>query len=220
MDDPGVDPADHRAALAALGRVNHRLGVDRRLVRAIELGVGAAPARLLDIGTGGGGLLHAALEHAHRTGRKWQGCALDCSAFALTEARRGVNGLHAAYVAGDALLLPFADRSFDVVACSLLLHHFDPADAARLLNEAARVCRGLLLIGDLDRSRTAWLATWLVTRLTSRSYLFHVDGPRSVRAAYRPNEAVELAQEAGLAGAEIRRHFPFRWTLRWQRNGQ
>jgi SAM-dependent methyltransferase len=42
--------------------------------------------------------------------------------------------------------IPFADDSFDVVACRVGAHHFqDPAGA---LNEMARVSRGLVLIAD------------------------------------------------------------------------
>jgi SAM-dependent methyltransferase len=42
--------------------------------------------------------------------------------------------------------IPFADASFDVVACRAAAHHFqDPADA---LKEMARVSRGLVLTSD------------------------------------------------------------------------
>jgi SAM-dependent methyltransferase len=42
--------------------------------------------------------------------------------------------------------IPFADASFDVVACRAAAHHFqDPADA---LKEMARVSRGLVLVAD------------------------------------------------------------------------
>jgi SAM-dependent methyltransferase len=42
--------------------------------------------------------------------------------------------------------IPFADSSFDVVACRVAVHHFqDPAGA---LQEMARVSRGLVLVAD------------------------------------------------------------------------
>jgi SAM-dependent methyltransferase len=42
--------------------------------------------------------------------------------------------------------IPFADSSFDVVACRVAAHHFQ--DAAGALKEMARVSRGLVLIAD------------------------------------------------------------------------
>jgi SAM-dependent methyltransferase len=42
--------------------------------------------------------------------------------------------------------LPFADASFDVVACRVAAHHFD--DPAAALREMARVSRALVLLSD------------------------------------------------------------------------
>jgi SAM-dependent methyltransferase len=49
-------------------------------------------------------------------------------------------------VVGRAAELPFADASFDVVACRVAAHHFqDPAPAVK---EMARVSRSLVLVAD------------------------------------------------------------------------
>lgn len=42
--------------------------------------------------------------------------------------------------------IPFADGSFDVVACRVAAHHFE--DVARALGEMARVSRDLVLVAD------------------------------------------------------------------------
>jgi SAM-dependent methyltransferase len=42
--------------------------------------------------------------------------------------------------------IPFADGSFDVVACRVAAHHF--ADVAEAVREMARVSRGLVLVAD------------------------------------------------------------------------
>jgi hypothetical protein len=55
------------------------------------------------------------------------------------------------------------------------------------------------------------------TRLLSRSPVVHVDGPRSVAAAFTPAEALDLAQRAGLTGATVVRRWPCRFLLTWRR---
>ncbi len=218
MDDPQVDPHEHRAALAALRRSNRVLRFDARLARAVAEVAPRDDARIVELGTGGGGLLAAMAAHFNRTEIPHRLIGLDRSPFALAHAQAYLaSGRTGRFVAGDALRLPFADRSLDVVVCSLLLHHFDADDAIRLLQEAARVACRAVVVGDLNRTRLAWALTWLVTRLTSRSRLFHVDGPRSVRAAYRPAEVLALTAAAGLAAATVRPNFPFRWIMIWQR---
>jgi SAM-dependent methyltransferase len=54
-------------------------------------------------------------------------------------------GMHPTVVS-RAEEIPFADASFDVVACRVAAHHFE--DPAGALTEMARVSRGLVLISD------------------------------------------------------------------------
>jgi ubiquinone/menaquinone biosynthesis C-methylase UbiE len=218
MDDPAVDHGLHRHALQALRQTNRWLQIDQRLVREIGRLMPAAReqrATLLEIGTGAGGLLALSAE---RLPGDWVRIGLDRSRFALSQAREQLRGIAgSALIAGDAANLPFRDRSVDVVVCSLLLHHFDPTGAVALLYEAARVCRRGVVVCDLTRGYLPWVLTWLVTHVVSRSPLFHVDGPRSVRAAYLQSEALSLAHAAGLQRAKVVRVFPFRWMMVWRR---
>ncbi len=213
IDDPSLDPQAHAHALWSLNLVNRLLGVDRRLYAALATLGAADRLSVLDMGAGGGGFLGYVFRR--RGGASTPPLlALDWSAFALAQAEMWYDGMIRPVVA-DARHIPLADSSIDVVTCSLFLHHFDEADIVDILREAARVARRGLIIGDLSRSRLAYVLTWMVTRLISRSRVFHVDGPRSVRASFRPDELAELAGQAGLAGAQVRRRFPFRLMLVW-----
>ena len=86
-----------------------------------------------------------------------------------------------------------------------------------VLREAARVARLGIVIDDLSRSAAAFVVTWLGTRILSRSHVFHVDGPRSVRAAFRQEELAQLAGRAGLNGARVEKRFPFRLLVVWKK---
>ena len=52
------------------------------------------------------------------------------------------------YLVGDAARIPCADRSFDVVLLSYLLHHLPPEIVPAVLQEAARVSREYIVIVD------------------------------------------------------------------------
>jgi len=215
MDQPGLDPAAHAHALTSLNRANRMLGIDRRLWRAARDG-GGLVCSVLDIGCGGGGFL--AFVRANNGGNAaGRLIGLDVSSVALAFARERQPGIH--WVAGEAKRLPLADRSVDVVTCSLFLHHFDEPDAITILREAARVARRAVIVGELVRSSLAWTLTYLTTRTLSRSWIFHVDGPRSVRAAFRAGELRALAGQAGLEPVKIRRCFPLRYLMIWHKPG-
>lgn len=167
------------------------------------------PARtLLDLGCGQGAFLKqfSGSNHARMIGVDRSRVALSLAATSLPSG---------SWVEADVRELPIRDASIDIVLCSLLVHHFDPADAVRLLSEAGRVARLGVIVSDLTRSRLAWVCTWLFTRLFSRSWVFQVDGPRSVRAAYTRKELQSLAARANLEGATVRAQFPFRMLLVW-----
>lgn len=214
MDHPTVEASAHAHALRSLNRANRLFGLNRNLHAGLKE-LGAADLSVLDVGCGGGGFLgHVAGRSASR--RPGLLIGLDRSEFALQCARTW-HGRVAQYAATDARRLPFSDNSIDVVTCSLFLHHFDDPEAIVILHEAARVCRRGVVVADLARSWPAWVLTWLATRIVSRSWIFHVDGPRSVRAAFRASELADLAQQAGLAGARVECRFPFRLQLIWRK---
>lgn len=215
MDDPTANPAELATVLRVLNRSNRILGVDRRMYGAICDFGDAAELSILDLGSGGGGFL----EYSSRSGvsrDRAMRVGLDRSPVMVRMARTW-HGDRLDFVVGDALAVPFAEKSIDVVTCSLFLHHFDPPQVQAILREMARVARIGVVVCDLTRSRISLALTWLVTHVTSRSRLFHVDGPRSVRAAFQPEEMLAMASDAGLIGARAKRIFPFRFLMTWKR---
>ena len=101
--------------------------------------------RVLDVATGGGHTAFALAPSAAEV------VALDLTQPMLEVARkeaeaRGLRNIR--YVAGDAQALPFADASFDVVACRHAPHHFPNVQQA--INEWARVLKpgGKLILVD------------------------------------------------------------------------
>ena len=116
---------------------------------------------------------------------------------------------------GDALRLPFATRSVDVVTCSQLLHHFTEADGARLLAELDRVARRRVIVSDLRRSYLAaggfWLASW---PLGFHKVTRH-DGVVSVMRGFTAPELGALVEEAVGRAPRVARRLGWRVTASW-----
>jgi hypothetical protein len=104
------------------------------------------------------------------------------------------------------------------VYCTLFAHHLDEIDVIRLLEGMALRSRKLVLVDDLIRSRLGFALAWIGTRLLSRSWVVHTDGPLSVRGALRPDEMMTIAKQAGLEDAQINRSWPERYLLSWARH--
>lgn len=227
MDDPGLDPAEHRRALAALARINswsRSAAVLWRPVAAFAREVGR-PVRVLDVATGSGDVPRTLARKAWRAGLPvtFDGC--DVSPAAVGEAKRlaSVDIMRTPQFkrigrlfVHDALRDPLP-AGYDVVTCSLFLHHLSDDDAVALLRRMRDAAGSLVLVNDLSRSRFSYLGAWLACHLLTRSPIVRFDGPASVRSAYTPAEARSLADRAGLTGATVGRRFPCRYLLTWRR---
>ena len=99
----------------------------------------------------------------------------------------------------DALRMPFADASVEIVTCAFALHHFSPRMATGLLCEMARVARIGVIVTDLRRSHAAYWGARLLARGMNNRLTRH-DGPLSVLRAYTPVEVRSWMARAGLRG--------------------
>lgn len=219
MDAPDVDPAQLERSLNDLRSVNRWLGGTRVLLRHLAPMLrrhGAAVATILDVATGSADIPLEIARWALRRGVRVRITATDLHPATLAAARRNTAECEEIRVeAADALDLPYRDGAFDFVICSTALHHFDArADALQVLREMHRVALRGVVVNDLARSRAALLGARLLAVTAWRHHPITAhDGPLSVRRAYTPAELRDLARDAGLAGARVFSHFPFRVAL-------
>jgi SAM-dependent methyltransferase len=159
--------------------------------------------RVLDIGAGSGSMSRAVTSWFPRA----VVVSLDYRLQHLASAPR-------LSVVADAFALPFTPRTFDIVFCSLFLHHFSDEGVTQLLQRFHAMAKRAVCVVDLHRSRvpyhfipaTAWLFRWHpITR--------H-DGPASVLAAFSPIDLDRAAERAGFSDYSVCSHAPwFRLSL-------
>lgn len=223
MDDPALDPAEHRRALRGLVRVNAVSFTGHQTWRAMKRVAGdlgpEKALRVCELASGGGEILHYWSKRARREGIVPRFCATDYNPRTVEGLRQSLslNGhpveAQVLDVLGDA---PYPDC--DISVCTLFLHHLDPEDVIKVLRRMAASAKRGIVVSDLRRSWPGWALAWGVGRVLSRSPVVHHDGPVSVRASYTCDEILKLGLEAGLSGVRVRRSWPQRWLLEWRRN--
>jgi ubiquinone/menaquinone biosynthesis C-methylase UbiE len=114
-------------------------------------------------------------------------------------------------VAASADALPFRDGAFDWTVSNLLFHHFGGLSNQAILAEMRRCSRRGAAVVDLRRSRLAgWMIRGLFPLLGIGRVARH-DGLLSIRQSWTLAEVRDLVAE--LPVEELRRRFPFRWSL-------
>jgi len=212
-----MEGAEEVIAYASAAAQAYLDSVDNTLVDQV-LSLGPFAGRLLDIGTGPGGI---PLKIAQRR-PGLQVVGVDRSAGMIQTARAAAVRLglthRASFLIADATQLCFPDRCFDLVLSNSLLHHL--SHPLKVFEEMARVAQpeGSIVLRDLRRPSR--LAFPLHVGCYGRFYSglmkkLYVD---SVRAAYTYRELSDLLSHSALAKARLFQHG--RTHLGFIRNGR
>lgn len=113
---------------------------------------------------------------------------------------------------GDALTYQ-PGATYDLVSCTLALHHFSEADAVALLRQCARLSHRYVLVADLERSWSTTIGVWLATALIYRDPMTQYDARLSTRRAFSFAEFRRLAAQASWLQAGHRRFYPCRQAV-------
>jgi ubiquinone/menaquinone biosynthesis C-methylase UbiE len=216
LDTDSGTPAEVATALSDLRHINQWFGgiaATQSMIEQVARQINVASLSLLEVAAGAGYVPEAAGARMRKLGVRLQVTLLD-RAHSHLKSSSG-NGTSA--VAGDALALPFADRSFDLVSCCLFAHHLEPQEVVQFVNEGLRVCRTAVIINDVVRDPIHLALVYLSLPLY-RSPFTHHDAPASVRRAYTIAEMHRMLEQTTAARVEIERHPLFRMgVIAWKR---
>jgi 2-polyprenyl-3-methyl-5-hydroxy-6-metoxy-1,4-benzoquinol methylase len=214
LDTDSGTPDEVAASLLDLESFNRRLGgvaTTRELIHAVARTTATTELSLLEVAAGNGFVPTRVAEQLSQEGIAVKTTLLDHAFSHLP--RNGTSNK----IVADGLTLPFAESTFDLVSCSLFLHHLSPEQVVQFAREALRVSRIAALINDLVRHPVHLALAYAGVPLY-RSRLTRHDAPASVKQAYTIGEMRELLLRSGAASVLIRQHFLFRMgVIAWKR---
>ena len=156
-----------------------------------------AQLRVLDLATGSGDIPRLVVDYARQVGAKVTVEAIDQQGSTLQIAR----GLSAGYPEIDFKqgdVLTFGEEGqYDLVLCSLALHHFADEAAVRLLERCRLLSRKFVLVSDLRRGWLASVGVHLLTTFIYREAMTRTDARLSAARAFSFREFRSLAERAG-----------------------
>jgi SAM-dependent methyltransferase len=216
LDDPAVDDAIRARSLADVARANRFFGGTRAAVTELVTALGAfgengRRASMLDVGTGLGDIPARARDVAARAGVTLTAIGVDAAPSLAAASKARLDHV----VCADARMLPVADGGVDLVLCSQVLHHFQHADAVRLLRELDRVARVRVVVSDLRRSYLAAAGLWLASFPMRFHRVSRHDGVVSVLRGFTTRELAALIQEAVGRRPVVKRRRGWRVTASW-----
>lgn len=212
MDDPACDPDRLRTTLRRFAIVNRFVSgwgtVYRRTLRSHLAGLGR-PARVLDLGSGGGDVVTRLAAMARRDGLdvQWTGIDPDPRALEVALAAGPVPGV--TFRCADAETLVAEGATFDAVLSNHVLHHLGD-ELTGFAAASLDLSHGLVLHSDIARSRLAYALYGAgITPFAPGTFL-RTDGLRSIRRSYTRAELAAVLGDAMPDAWTVTTPVPFR----------
>lgn len=172
------------------------------------------PVSMVDVGSGGGGMLRRIDRWARQSGRRIDMIGIDRNPLAARIAA-GCTPADAPirYETGDALAL--GARSVDLIVSSLFAHHLTDDELAAFLRWMDRTARIGWFVNDLHRQFVPYWFLRGLGRVAPLDPMVAHDGPVSVTRAFVRADWDRLIAQAGLdrRAVEVRWYAPFRWGV-------
>ena len=153
--------------------------------------------RILDLATGSGDVPRLIVEFIRKIGADVEIDSVDFQASTIEIARQLSTDFPEIHYHCADIHRFGAENSYDMVLCSLALHHFSGEQAVALLRRCRALSREKVLVADLCRSWFAKIGVAFLTATIFREAMTRNDARVSVERAFSFREFAALAQAAG-----------------------
>jgi 2-polyprenyl-3-methyl-5-hydroxy-6-metoxy-1,4-benzoquinol methylase len=206
-----------RDALDKIAKINQLLGGNQLTLQGVQELIGKNPTAteftIVDVGCGNGDMLRRLADYGLKNNFNFRLIGIDANNFTINHARKlSDNYPNISYRCEDIFSQPFEELKYDIILCTLTLHHFKDDEIIRLMtifNDNSRIG---VVINDLQRSALAYRlfqGLCIVFRLNTMS---KEDGLVSILRGFKKEELVRFSQKIKLINYKIK----WKWAFRYQ----
>src|SRR5213594_2098276 len=198
MDRPQPVSAELERDLERIRQLNRWFGSYRLVLGFIRRWIKpGARARVIDLATGSGDIPRLIADYAREIGTQIEIDALDRQPATLEIARKLSTGYPEISYREANILEWNSIEAYDIVLCTLALHHFSNEDAVNMLRRCRELSRKFVLVSDLRRGLFLQAGVYLLTALVFREPMTRHDARLSAVRAFSFAEMRDLAVHAG-----------------------
>ncbi len=216
MDDLNCSGEVLNRTLTEIENINHWLGGDAITINGLNQIINNTPVpnplSIADLGCGSGGMFKVINNWAKKHHIKVNLTGIDANPNVIEFARDNYKDLNINFLALNILSEDFKNQNYDIILCTLLLHHFHSEELAILIKQLKDQVRIALIVNDLHRHPIAYYSIKWLTGLFSRSEMVKFDAPLSVKRGFTRKELIEILKKAGIHDYSL----AWKWAFRWQ----
>nr|WP_315232548.1 methyltransferase domain-containing protein [uncultured Flavobacterium sp.] len=217
MDDFAMEGEILRDALDKIAKINQLLGGNQLTLQGVQdLTSSISKSNeivIVDVGCGNGDMLRTLADFGLKNKLKFQLIGIDANSFTISHARQlSQNYPNISYRCEDIFDTSFKELKYDIVLCTLTLHHFKDKEVVDLLNLFYANSTIGIVINDLQRSAIAYRlfqALCFVFRLNEMS---REDGLTSILRGFKKEELIQFSEKLSFKNYKIH----WKWAFRYQ----
>ncbi len=217
MDDFALEGEILRDALDKIAKINQLLGGNKLTLQGVQSLINkVSPNKevtIVDIGCGNGDMLRALADYATNNNLNFKLIGIDANQFTINHAKElSKQYQNITYQCEDIFDDKFKDLKYDIVLCTLTLHHFKDAEIIKLLsvfNENASIG---IVINDLQRSAVAYRLFQVLCFVFRLNKMSKEDGLVSILRGFKKDELENFSNRLGFKKYTIE----WKWAFRYQ----
>jgi 2-polyprenyl-3-methyl-5-hydroxy-6-metoxy-1,4-benzoquinol methylase len=221
MDDFELKGAELEQTLSDLENINKWLGGNKITLDGIQKLLKDTPEkrtiRIADVGCGSGALLREIANWGRDQKLDMELIGIDANPYAIEIAQRRSD--YYPEIKFETLNIFSEDykrQEYDIVLCTLTLHHFKNEEILELLNIFKEQSQLGVIINDLQRSKTAYILFQAFCKVFINNEIARKDGLTSILRGFKKNDLKKLATKipAQTHSIEWKWAFRYRWILK------
>ena len=217
LDEIDLEKKDLREVFSDLDRVNRVLGGNQitlsGLQKLLRNSLWQEPLKILDVGCGNGSMLRNVALWGRQRNIRMELLGVDLNATAIEIAREQSSDFpEISFRVMDVLSTRFSEWNFDVILCTLTLHHFRDEEIFEFLERLSDKARIGLVINDLERNKAAYFLFRVFSALFLKNRISRSDGLTSILRSFRLEDLDGYASRLRVNKNEIN----WKWAFRYQ----
>ena len=215
MDDFAMEGEILRDALDKIAKINQLLGGNKLTLQGVQDLLPATPNEIVivDVGCGNGDMLRTLAEFGLKNNLKFKLIGIDANNFTVSHAKQlSEKYPNISYLCQDIFSKEFVDVKYDIILCTLTLHHFKDDEIVYLLNTFYTTATIGIVINDLQRSAIAYRLFQGLCFVFQLNAMSREDGLVSILRGFKKEELVAFSKKLNFSKYKIH----WRWAFRYQ----